>query len=89
MAGTTDVIRIILMSLPAIVDGSKELMQNFKKAKIRDEDVQAALNDLLNQKKEVEELKTAIEDLKRQNRLFFIIISLLLAGLIALVIASW
>ena len=88
MAGTNDVIRIILMSLPAIVDGSKELMQNFRKAKINDEDVQAALNDLLDQRKEIEELKTSIEALKKQGRTYFLISSLLLAVLIVLVIVT-
>ncbi len=88
MASKIDLIRAALLSLPALLDGSKELVQGLKKAKIDDEDLKAALNDLLDQKKEIEELRMAIEGLKKQNRLFFWVTTTLLAALIAMVTLS-
>ena len=85
MASKVDIIRMIMMSLPAILDGSKELMQNFRKAKIDDEDVKAALNDLLDQKKEMDAIRSAVDSLKAKIRIYFVVTTLLLLALIALV----
>ncbi|MEM9329527.1 MAG: hypothetical protein AAGA85_27955 [Bacteroidota bacterium] len=85
MASKTDLIRMILLSLPALLDSSKDLMQNFKKAKINDEDVQAALNDLLDQKKELEEIRSEVSGLKAHLRTFAWVSATLLMVLIGLV----
>ncbi len=86
MASKIDLIRAALLSLPALLDGSKELVQGLKKAKIDDEELKAALSDLLDQKKEIEELRLVVESLKTQNRLFFWVTTILLATLIATVL---
>jgi uncharacterized membrane protein YukC len=80
---------MILLSLPALLDGSKELMQNFKKAKINDEDVKAALNDLLDQRKQLEDIRSEVHELRTQLRIFQRVGISLLVVLIVLAGASF